>query len=160
MKVFIKNKIMSWGNGSSVTDETGKTVFEVKGKVFSITRKKFLCDAEGNRLFTVRNRWLNLFIHKAFIYDKDKKKIAAVKNKLFTARQEYYVLGCKDDIKIDGKFFSYTANILKNGEIAGTIRRQITLVADAFELEANEEDLAFFVSLVIAIDNICDKKHR
>lgn len=56
MKVFIKNKIMSWGNGSSVTDETGKTVFEVKGKVFSITRKKFLCDAEGNRLFTVRNR--------------------------------------------------------------------------------------------------------
>ena len=85
MKVFIKNKIMSWGNGSSVTDETGKTVFEVKGKVFSITRKKFLCDAEGNRLFTVRNRWLNLFIRKAFIYDKDKKKIAAVKNKLFTA---------------------------------------------------------------------------
>ena len=63
---FIKNKIISWGNGSSVTDETGKTVFEVKGKVFSITRKKFLCDAEGNRLFTVRNRWLNLFIRKAF----------------------------------------------------------------------------------------------
>lgn len=49
MKVFIKNKIMSWGNGSSVTDETGKTVFEVKGKVFSITRKKISVRCGGKQ---------------------------------------------------------------------------------------------------------------
>ena len=93
MKVYIKNKIFSWGGGSSVLDENKNPIFQVKGKVFSITRKKFLCDAEGNRLYTIRNKWLNFFVHKAYIYDREKNKIATVKDKFFTARQQYFVTG-------------------------------------------------------------------
>ncbi len=160
MKVYIKNKIFSWGGGSSVLDENKNPIFQVKGKVFSITRKKFLCDAEGNRLYTIRNKWLNFFVHKAYIYDREKNKIATVKDKFFTARQQYFVTGYPEEIKIDGKFFSLTAQILRNGEPVGTIRRQLTFIADAFELEAAEEDLPFLIALVIAIDNICDKRRK
>ena len=55
-------------------------------------------------------------------------------------------------------FFGLTTQILKNGEVIGTIRRQITFINDAFELEANEQDMPFLIALVIAIDNITDKK--
>ena len=58
------------------------------------------------------------------------------------------------------KFFSLTCNILKNGEVVGTIRREINLVADSFELDAKDEDAQFLVALVIAIDNIGDKKRK
>ena len=160
MKVYIKNKFWSWGGGSSVVNENKEPVFQVKGKVFSITRKKYLCDLDGNRLYTIRNKWFNWFIHKAFIYDSDNNKIATVKDKWFNVNQEYFVMGYKDEIKIQGKFFGLTTQILKNGEVIGTIRRQITFINDAFELEANEQDMPFLIALVIAIDNICDKRTK
>ncbi len=160
MKVYIKNKIWSLGGGSSVVNENKEDVFKVKGRVFSVTRVKYVCDKEGNRLFKVRNKWFNWFVHKAYIYDANKNKIATVKDKWFNVKQEYFVLGYKDEIKIQGKFFGLTTQILKNGEVIGTIRRQITIFADAFELEANEEDMPFLVALVIAIDNITDKKYK
>ena len=160
MKVYIKNKIWSLGGGSSVVNENKEDVFKVKGRVFSVTRVKYVCDKEGNRLFKVRNKWFNWFVHKAYIYDANKNKIATVKDKWFNVKQEYFVLGYKDEIKIQGKFFGLTTQILRNGEVIGTIRRQITIFADAFELEANEEDMPFLVALVIAIDNITDKKYK
>ena len=160
MKVYIKNKFWSIGGGSDVVDENKNPVYKLKGKVFSITRKKYLCDMEGNRLYTIRNKWFNWFIHKAYIYDKDKHKIATVKDKWFNIDQKYFVTGYKDEIKINGKFFSLTAEILRNGEVIGTIRRQINFLLDAFELEAKEEDMPFLIALVIAIDNIQDKKYK
>ncbi len=158
MKVYIKNKFWSWGGGSSVVNENKEPVFQVKGKVFSITRKKYLCDLDGNRLYTIRNKWFNWFIHKAFIYDSDNNKIATVKDKWFNIKNEYFIEDYKDEIKIDGQFFSLSSTILKNGEPIGTIRRRLTFINDAFELEANEQDMPFLIALVIAIDNITDKK--
>ena len=158
MKVYIKNKFWSIGGGSSVVNENKEDVFKVKGRAFSITRVKYVCDLEGNRLFKIRNKWFNWFIHKAYIYDANKHMIATVKDKWFNVNQEYFVMGYKDEIKIQGKFFGLTTQILKNGEVIGTIRRQITFINDAFELEANEQDLPFLIALVIAIDNITDKK--
>lgn len=158
MKVYIKNKFWSLGGGSSVVNENKEPVFKVKGRAFSITRVKYVCDKEGNRLFKIRNRWFNWFIHKAYIYDANKNKIASVKDKWFNVNQEYFVMGYKDEIKIQGKFFGLTTQILKNGEVIGTIRRQITFINDAFELDAAEEDIPFLIALVIAIDNITDKK--
>ena len=159
MKVYIKNKFWSIGGGSSVLDENKNPVYEVKGRVFSITRVKYVCDLAGKRLFKVRNKWFNWFVHKAYIYDGDGNKIATVKDKWFNVNQEYFIMGYKDEIKVEGKFFGLTTKILRNGEVIGTIRRQITVFKDAFELEANEEDIPFLIALVIAIDNITDKKY-
>ena len=160
MKVYIKNKFWSLGGGSSVLNENKEPVFLVKGRVFSITRVKYVCDMQGNRLFKIRNKWFNWFIHKAFIYDNNKTKIATVKDKWFNVKQEYFIMGYKDEIKVEGKFFSLGCQILRNGEVIGSIRRKIAFINDAFELEANEEDIPFLIALVIAIDNITDKKHK
>ena len=160
MKVYIKNKIFSIGGGSSVLNENKEPVYKVKGRVFSFTHVKYVCDLEDERLFKIRNKWFNFFVHKAYIYDENKKKIATVKDKWFNTKGEYFVLGYKDEIKIEGKFFGLTSKILKNGVEIGIVRRQVALVADSFELEASEEDMPFLIALVIAIDNITDKKYK
>lgn len=157
MIVYIKNKF-SLAGGSSVLDERQNPVFNVKGKVFSITRKKTLCDAEGNRLFVIRNKFVNWFVHRAYIFDKDGNRVATVKDKWLNLNKEYFITGTKDEYKIEGKFFSPTAYILRNGLAAGIIRRQFAVVMDAFELEAAPEDIPFMIALVIALDNIVDKK--
>ena len=158
MKVYIKNRVFSLGEGSSVVDENKNALFDVKGRAISITRKKFLYDANGQLLYSIRNKWINFFVHKAYIYDASGSKIATVKDKWFNVNQEYFVMGYKDEIKIQGKFFGLTSQILRNGNVIGTVRRQITFIADAFELEADERDIPFLIALVVALDNIHDKR--
>ena len=158
MKVYIKNRVFSLGQGSSVVDENKNALFDVKGRAISITRKKFLYDANGQLLYSIRNKWINFFVHKAYIYDASGSKIATVKDKWFNVNQEYFVMGYKDEIKIQGKFFGLTSQILRNSNVIGTVRRQITFIADAFELEADERDIPFLIALVVALDNIHDKR--
>ncbi len=158
MKVYIKNRVFSLGQGSSVVDENKNALFDVKGRAISITRKKFIYDANGQLLYSIRNKWINFFVHKAYIYDASGSKIATVKDKWFNVNQEYFVMGYKDEIKIQGKFFGLTSQILRNGNVIGTVRRQITFIADAFELEADERDIPFLIALVVALDNIHDKR--
>lgn len=156
MKVFIKNKLVSLRGSSTVTDENNQNVFVVKGKLFSPTRKKRICDMEGNKLYKVRNKWFNFFSHKAFIYDSNGHKIACVKHPFFSAKK-FLIQGYEDEIIIDGDFFSLQSTIMKNGEVMGTINREFTIVRDSFCLEGAEEDIPFLIALVIAIDNIQDK---
>ncbi len=164
MKVYVKNKLISFGDGSAVVDETGAPAFQVKGRVFSPTRVKFVCDMAGNRLYKVRNKWLNFFVHKAYIYDAGNNKIATVKDKFFTMRSQFFVVGYQHEIKVEGKLFSATSAILRDGQPMGTLRRMFegarTFFADSFELEADERDIPFLIALVIAIDNIVDKRTK
>lgn len=151
---------MSLGGSSSVENEQKEPILRVKGKVFSITHKKRIVDLNNQTLFVIRNKYWHLTKHSAFIYDANKVRIAKVTSKWINVNNEYFVEGYKDDIKIQGNFFSSQCQIVRNGEVIGTIRRQIAMFIDSFELEANEEDIPFLVALVIAIDNIVDKKHK
>ena len=111
----------------NLLDENKQPIYKVKGRVFSITRVKYVCDLEGKKLFKVRNKWFNWFVHRAYIYDANKNKIATVKDKWFNVNQEYFIQGYKDEIKINGKFFGLSSQILRNGEVIGTIKRQFTV---------------------------------
>lgn len=156
MKVIIKNKFFSIGGGSSVKDENGNDVFVVKGRFMSPTRVKWVCDKAGNKLYKVRNKWFNFFSGSAYIY-KDNEKIAKVYHPAFSPKK-FIVEGYKDEIIIDGEFFSPKSTIMRNGKPVGTINREFTIINDAFTLEADEADIPLMIALVIAIDNIVDEK--
>lgn len=154
MKVTIKNKFSLRGS-SSVKDERGQDAYFVKGKLVSPTKKKFVCGADGGTLYTVRNKWFNVFSHSAYVYDADKNKIARVKHPMFSVKK-FIVQGYEDEICVNGDFFSMSSEITRNGKVIGTITRDFTVMLDSFCLEADEKDIPFLIALVIAIDNICD----
>ena len=156
MIINIKNKIVSLRGSSVITDVDGNKVFTVKGKVFSLRRKKFLYDNSGNLLFRIQNKFINWFVHRAYIFDGDGNKVCSVKDKWFNVNNEYFVYDCKDEIKIDGKFMSRDSRILRNGEVVAFLHRNFDILRDSFQLEAQPEDMPFMAALVIAIDNIVD----
>jgi uncharacterized protein YxjI len=157
MKVFIKNKLISIGGGSTVLNENQEPIFNVKGKVFTFTKKKRIYDMQGNLLFTVRNRFWNSFADKVFVYDAEGSRVATIKKNRWSVNCDYEILDTADEMSIDGKFFSLQSRIKKNGQVVATISREFTLVRDAFTLEAEEKDIPFFTALVIALDNMHDK---
>ncbi len=158
MKVYIKNKFLSLRGDSAILDENLQPIYVVEGKLFSLSHMKKLYDRNNNLLYIIKNRVFNFFRYRTYIYDQDHQLIATIKDKMFNFKREYFIEGCEDEIRIEGKFIGLTSKIIKNGQVCGIIRRKITFLADAFELEASEEDMPFMIAVVIAMDNLIDKK--
>lgn len=159
MKVFIKNKLISWGGGSDVTDISGNPVFKVKGRVFSIGRRKIMCDLEDNILYVIRNRWLNPIRHKTYIKDAEGNRVATVYSKAFDLTRLYADTE-HGQYTVQGKFFGLNSSILRDGVQVAILERQFTVIKDAFSLEAAPEDMPFLTALVIALDNLCDNRSK
>lgn len=160
MKVFIKNKLLSLGGDSDVLNENKEPIFKVKGKIFSFTKKKKLYNMQGELLYTIRNKFWNIFSNKVYIKNSQGDRVATIKKNKWSWNKNYKILNTEDDLKIEGKFFSLESQIIKNEQLVATINRQFTIVTDAFSLEADEKDIAFYTAIVIALDNIVDKRSK
>ena len=162
MKLFIKNKLVSFGGSSFVTDEGDNQVYRVKGKIFSPTHKKKIYDMDGNLLFVVRNKFWQMFSKNCFIYNSDGEKVAKVQSKDWDFKNAYYIMGYNDEIEIAGRFLQFPnmeLTINKNGQKIGTLTKNFTIVRDSYTLDIeNEDEAPLFVALTIAVDNILDKR--
>lgn len=160
MRLTIKNKFLSLGGASKVLDEEGKPKFLVKGKVFTLTDKKRICDLEGNVLYRVRNKYWHAWLNRyAFIDDAEGNRVAKLKLK-FGFGRKFYIEGYQDEFSVEGNFWGWNYSIIKNGEVIGSLSRKFDIV-DHFILDVeSDEDAAFLVAMVIGIDNIYDKNAK
>ena len=159
MELLIQNKWVSLGGSSTVKTLDGQDVFFVKGKFFSITSKKFVQDMEGNLKYTVRNKFWRLFQRKAFVINDKDEIVATVRRKIFSLHDHYFITSSLGDLQIRGNILSFDYSISLNGNEIGHISRNISL-RDSFKLTLDDAyDPATFVSLVIAIDNIRDRRN-
>lgn len=157
MKVFIKNKLFSMGGSSEVFDEANNPIFKVEGGVASPTRRKEIYDTNGKLLYIVRNRFFNFFANKVYIFDSNENLLATIKKGKWSINAVYKIEDCADNMSIEGKIFSRTSTILRNGKPVGVITREFAIAIDSFTLEAEEQDIPFLTALVIAFDNMKDK---
>ena len=162
MKYIIKNKIISWGAGSTVTDEAGKELYFIKGKVFTLSKMKYVRDMDKNNLYIVRNRFINLLLPKVFICDKDGKKLMVIKKKkLFSLKQNFEVLPLDTEAapqwSILGDIIGRHYSIVENGDPIAHVRKNFNLIKDSFWLETEDERVPLLLAFVIAIDNYYDK---
>lgn len=158
MELLIRNKWISLGGSSTVKDINENDVFFVKGKFFSFTSKKFLEDLEHNTKYIIRNKFWRLFQRKAFVQNANGEIIATVRRKIFSLHDHYFITSSLGDLQIRGNIFQYNYQIMLNDKEIGHIARRVSL-RDSFVLTLDDEyDPATFVALVIAIDNITDRK--
>ena len=162
MRLFIKNKMISLGEGSYVVDENNNNVYNVKGKVFSFTRKKFLYDMEGNLLFEIRNKIFRLFKNSAYILDANGNTVMKIKDKLFS--MTFDIEECIENIELKGKFME-GYHVYKDGIEIGffTLSRDLlsVFVRDAYVLDVfSFEHTNLLTAMVIAYDNIRDNNRN
>ena len=158
MQLLIRNKWISLRGSSVVKDINENDYLIVKGKFWTVTRKKFVQDLNGNLLYTVRNKFWTLFARKAMVYDKDDNLIAKIRRKIFSLHDRYFIESSLGQLEIKGNILCYDYHILLNGVEIGHVARRISL-RDSFVLDIQDGyQPAFFVALVIAIDNITDQR--
>lgn len=158
MDLAIRNKWVSFGGSSVVKDLEERDVFKVQGMFFTLTRKKLIQTMNGETKFMVRNKFWRLFAYKALVYDPNGEEVASISRKVFSMHDKYLVTSKFGNLEIKGDIFTFNYKINLNGKEVGSISRKFSL-RDSFVLHLeNDENAAFYLALVIAVDNITDQR--
>jgi len=158
MELVIRNKWFSFKGSSVVKDLNEQDVCKVEGELFSFTAKKFIKSLDGDLKYIVRNKFFRLFTYRAFILDNNGEEVAELRRKIFSFHDRYQIKSKFGDFEIVGNILEFNYKIVLNGKEVGHISRKFSL-RDSFVLSIDDDlDYYFYVALVIAIDNITDRK--
>ena len=149
MKLLFKQKLFSWFDSYDVYDESGRTVYKVKGQLAWGHRLK-ICDARGREVGTVRERIISL-LPKFEIYLGD--RYVGCISKQFTLFKPKYNIDF-NGWHIKGNLFEWDYTILGvDGKTVATISKQLLRWTDTYVIDvADPADALCALMFVIAVD--------
>ena len=162
MDLAIRNKWITLRGSSVVKDLNEKDVMKVQGKFWTFTAKKFIQTLDGVTKYTVRNKFWRLFAYRAFIYDDKGERVAHIRRKIFSLHDKFLIESKFGNFEVVGNILCFDYHINLDGKEIGHVARKISL-RDSFVLHLDDDskiDPMFFLALVIAIDNITDRRRQ
>ncbi len=153
MKLYIKEKVFSWGDRFTVKDVSGNDRYLVQGEVFSWGKKLHVCDMAGNEVAYIRQKvWSFLPRYEVFCGDR---RIAAIQKEFSFLFPRYYIEGL--DWEVSGSLSEHNYQITRNGSPIVTIRKEWMTWGDSYELDfANPADELTALAVVLAIDCVAE----
>lgn len=149
MKLYIKQKVFSWGAKFTVKDEIGNDKYYVEGEVFSCGRKLHIIDLCGNEVAFIKQKPFSFF-PKYFVYVNGNEIAEIVKRFSF--------LGSKHKIEghgwdIDGDLLLHNYAITQNGNTIVSIQKKWITWGDSYELDISDSaDEITAIAVALTID--------
>ena len=150
MKLYIKQKVFSWGDKFTVKNGYGEDVYTVKGEVLSIGRKLHILDMNENELAFIKQKIFKLLPKYQIIINGD--VVAEVTKKLALLKPKYVVSGL--DLEITGDFLAHEYSAVnKNGEQVLTVSKEWFKWGDTYVIDTLDTlDPVIASALLIVID--------
>lgn len=134
MKLYLKQKVFSWGDKFTVYDENGNDKYYVKGEVFTLGKKLHVYDLSGNEVCFIHQKVLS-FLPKYFINKNGEDVAQAVKN--FTLfHHSYSIEGF--GWSVEGDFFAHEYEISSSMGTVATISKQWFTWGDTYEINTEQ----------------------
>ena len=149
MKLYIKQKVFSWGDKFSVKDEAGRDRYCVEGEVLTFGKKLHVYDMIGREVAFIKQEvWSWMPRYYVFC---DNRQVAEIKKEFTFLFPRYTIEGL--GWEVDGSFMAHDYEITKNGYPIVSICKEWMTWGDSYELDiANPQDEIIALSVVLAID--------
>ena len=149
MKLYIKQKVFSWGDKFTVKDVNGEDRYFVEGEIFSWGKKLHVYDMRGNEVAFIQQKLFS-FLPRYFVYVGDEQVAEIVKEFSFLfPRYSIEMLGWQ----IEGSFMAHDYAITKNGRTIVTIHKEWMTWGDCYELDIEDPaDELIALAVVLTID--------
>ena len=159
MYLYIKQRVFSIGDKYDVYDGNGNVVYDVKSEVFTIGAKIHLCDTSGRELFYIKQNF-TLFRKQYEIYSGD-GLFATVQQEFSFFKPRLTISSIYGEFAIEGSFLSLDFEIKNQGVLVGSVHKKWLSWGDSYEIYIPDgSDIAFFTSLVIAIDHCVHNENK
>ncbi len=149
MRLLIREKVFSWADKFTVTDEHGEPRYTVEGQFFSWGKKLRIYDLADREIAYIEQKVMS-FMPRYCVYVGD-NLIGEVVKEVSFFRPKYSVRGAGWDV--EGEFWEHCYTVFKNGQPIVSIDKDWFTWGDCYTLDiADSADEVQALSLVLAID--------
>ena len=153
MKLYIKEKVFSWGDKFTVKDAYGEDKYIVEGEVFTFGKKLHVYDRAGREVAFIKQEIWS-FLPRYYVFCGD-RQIAEIKKEFTFLFPRYTIEGL--GWEIDGSFMAHDYQITKRDRKIVTISKEWMTWGDSYELDiADPADELVALAVVIAIDCVTE----
>ena len=156
----IRERLFGLGEDSDITDEAGRPVLRVDGKVLSLRGRLVLRDAAGREVGQVRRKLAAL--RPAYEITLGGKDVAEVRRHLFTPFGERFTIDVPGaaGMEISGDLLSHEFTITRDGQSVAAISKRWLSVAAGYAVDvAPGADDVLILASVLALDLAIDAGH-
>ena len=157
MKLYIKEKIFTWGDKFTVKDEHGNDKYIVEGEVFTWGKKLHVYDMDGNEAAFIKQEvWSFLPTYYVFCGDR---QVAEIRKEFSFLFPRYSIEGL--GWEIEGHFMAHDYEITKNGRPIMSISKEWMTWGDSYELNITDPaDEIVALAVVLTIDCVVEAQNN
>lgn len=150
MKEFIiKQKMLSMSGQFNVKDAQGNDVYGVEGSFLKIPKTYTIRDAEAKEVARITKKAFS-FLPTFYLEVQEQETVTIQKE--FSYLKPRYTID-SPGIEVLGTWWEMNFNVLKDGEVAGTVVKKWFQWGDSYQVQVYNEDLEkLIIALVVAID--------
>ncbi len=161
MRYVIREKFFRLGEDSEISDESGRTVFKVDGKVLTLRDRLVIRDAAGQEVAGVQRKLIAL--RPTYEISIGGERAAQVRKNFFTPFRDRYTIDIPgpDDLEMSGNIFDHEFTISQGGNVVATASKRWFSIRDTYGVEiADGIDPTLILVSVLALDLAQDREHK
>jgi uncharacterized protein YxjI len=149
----IRERFFALGDDFDITDEPGRPVAHVDGKVFSLHDRLVLRDPTGQELAQVHRRMVAL--RPTYVISVGGEPVAEIRKHFFTPFRDKFTIDIPgpDDLEMSGNLFDHEYEITQGGALVATVSKHWLTIRDTYAVDvAPGQDDLLIVASVLALD--------
>ena len=156
MKLYIKEKVFSWGDKFTVWDAEGRERYFVDGEVFTWGKKLHVYDFHRTEVaFIKQELWTWMPKYCVMV---NGRQVATIRQEFSWFVPRYSVDGLGWNVQ--GHFLEHDYEVTKDGRPVVTITKEWMTWGDSYELDiAPDADEIVALAVVLAIDCIVEQRN-
>jgi uncharacterized protein YxjI len=161
MRYVIRELFFRLGEDSDITDEQGRAVYHVDGKVLTLHDTLIVRGTAGNEVARVQRQLVAL--RPTYHITRQGQEVAEVRKKFFSPFVDRFTIDIPgpDDLTMTGSLLEHEYTIARAGSMVATVSKSWISLTDTYgvEIAPGEDDLLILAS-VLALDLAEDREHR
>ena len=158
---LIRERFFRLGEDSEITDEHGRPVLHVDGKVLSLRNRLVIRDPEGREVAQVHHKLAALRpTYRVTVGGED---AAEVRKRLFTPFGDRFTIDVPgpDDLEVAGDLFDHEFTVRRGDQVVATVSKRWFSMRDTYAVDVapGQDDLLILAS-VLALDLAEDQERR
>jgi uncharacterized protein YxjI len=158
---LIRERFFRLGEDSDITDDQGRPVLHVDGKVLTLHDRLVLRDPEGREVAQVRRKLVAM--RPTYQISVAGEQAAEVRKHLFTPFHDRFTIDVPgpDDLEMEGDLLDHEFTIRRGGETVATVSKRWFSMRDTYAVDVapGQDDLLILAS-VLALDLAEDRERE
>lgn len=159
MRYVIRERFFRLGEDSDITDEQGRPVYQVDGKVLTLRNTLIVRDLSGAEVAKVERQLIAL--RPTYHITRQGVELAEVRKKIFSPFVDRFTVDIPGphDLSVTGSLFEHEYTIGRDGQVVATVSKRWLSLTNTYGVEiAPGEDDLLILATVLALDLAEDRE--